>query len=360
MGGDDDNVCVSMIQIKMTSLDLISIPQAMTHVNPTVKCYTRPEGQNPVYAILTVNADGTVYVVGQDKSGGLKVTDTKDITSHLQNHGWFHPKLTPQALDKPVPYIDLPASVLCTNATLSLRVVLGTSDLSGGWCFNGSNYVGEPFDSFLKQHGWATCQDFNIPYYALGPCCKGRPPVNPPSLPSLTLPGLDITLTYQGTPGRLQTTLVPQILSPKPVVWGLTVEFIPDSGKPAVLASTVGPATEDKFLSTRDPENPEVTNGGLPVTYYAAWNGVDTFILAYVFPGNQTKTSSESGEKIKKFLDQVAAAEAIPTHFVPPPPKQPSCSLSKKGVIGLAVAAGILLVLVIVLIVLLGKSKRQQ
>jgi len=352
-------------------INLLSLADAMTVVEPPVKCETNTSGPDMINLYLTVDPAGPVSLVGQNASGGLRVTNVLDISQNLQNHGWFHPKLTPKSLAKPLPFMDTPASVICTGSSVSLRTVFGPGqELSAGWVFKDDHYVGKPFTSLVRQAGWARCEDFNIPAYALASCCKSSPPQPclpcplPTSLPSLTIKDpSNMQVTYQGAPGLLQASVTAiEWKAHEPTRWSVTVDFIPSgsSAKSASLAVSEGDASPTSSLSTKDSGNPKVMYGSFPLTYYAIWNGVDSFILAHSWSSKQTFATSASPSKIKALLDKVAEARALPAHYVPSsssPGSNTKCSWSDPKLVGFMVAAGVLLLLIIVLIILLVKAK---
>lgn len=351
---------------------LLSLADAMTIVEPPVKCETPTSGPDVINLYLTVDPAGPISLVGQNASGGLRETSVLDISQNLQNHGWFHPKLTPKSLAKPLPFMDTPASVRCTDNSVSLRVVFGPGqELSAGWVFKGDRYVGKPFTSLVRQAGWARCEDFNIPAYAFSPCCPSSPsqpcppsrPISPPSLTIKDPPNMQVT--YQGTPGLLQASVTAiEWKAHEPTRWSIAVDFIPSGSvtKPVSLAETEGGASPTSILSTKDPENPKVMHGSFPLTYYASWNGADSFILAHRWSSNQTSATSANPSTIKALLDNVEEARAIPAHYVTTSSSNTNkskSSWSDPKLIGFMVTAGVLLMLSILLVVLLVKAKEK-
>ena len=346
------------------TLSLISLHEAASMTSPPTNCQANPN--STVYAWVRVGSDGSVSVVGQDTSGGLRVTAVEDITGQLQSHGWFHPSLTPTSLAPPVPSVKFAASVACTNTAPYLQVVFGQGmELTGGWAF-GDKYVGKPFDAFLKQHGWATCQDLNIPEYAVQACCGAHPSANP-ALPSLSLSAQSlVTVSYEDTPGYLEAILTPVVSPLKAVTWKVDLVFVPQ-GLPdtqgVVLSTAQGPASTTKVLSTASPTDPKVMNGAFPLTYYATWNGVDAFILVAEWKPvatdpPQTRAASEDPAKIQAFLKQ------LEPHLQPsPPPSPPSkacsqCPWTDWKIIALGSAAAAFLIVAIVLAVVLAMKTK--
>lgn len=351
------------------TLALVSLHEAARNTIPPTKCQAI-DPNSTVYAWVSVGSDGRVSVFGQDKSGGLRVTSVEDITSHLQSHGWFHPSLVPTSLEPPVPSVKFSASISCTNTQPYLQVVFGQGmQLTGGWAF-GDKYVSEPFDSFLKEHGWSTCQDLQIPEYAIQACCSTRPSISS-ALPSLTLSGQDlIAVNYKDTPGYLEAILTPVIAPSKTMAWKMDMVFIPQGMSEAdgvILSTAKGPASKTAVLSTPSHNIPKVMYGAFPLTYYATWNATDAFILIAEWVPvytdlPQTRAASEDPVKIQAFLKK------LEPHIQPPPPppsstNQPSrkCSWTNWKIIALgSVAFAFLIVSIVLTIVLASKTKSKK
>lgn len=166
------------------SFDIIAFNQAVGPeigiLPPGSSCYPI-DPNDPLYYILTVASDGTVTVQTKSKTGSLAQSTSVDITSNLQNHGWYHAKLKPPSKPKqPKSRIDIDMSIVCKDGSgnpITVKMIVLFQEggkVFGGWSVN-DKLIMNPFNGFLKEVGWSTCEDQNIPEYAIKPCCPTCP-----------------------------------------------------------------------------------------------------------------------------------------------------------------------------------------